>query len=75
MPAFWRDEVSERRRREALSRCGAFEQHGIAVEWQQYPHPVYPQLHGAFVPNLSALDLLLNCGDEAPGVLAATRVP
>jgi hypothetical protein len=52
-----------------------FERHGIAVEWQRFVHPVYPQMHGAFVPNLSALDLLLNCGDEAPGVLTATRVP
>lgn len=43
-----------------------FEQHGIRVEWQHYAHPTYPQLHGAFVPYLSALDLLLNCGDEAP---------
>ena len=31
-----------------------------------YAHPTYPQLHGDFVPYLSALDLLLNCGDEAP---------
>jgi hypothetical protein len=43
-----------------------FERHGIAVEWQRYGHPTYPQLHGAFVPYLSALDLLLNCGEEAP---------
>ena len=43
-----------------------FARHGIAVEWQRYTHPVYPQLHGDFVPYLSALDLLLNCGDEAP---------
>ncbi|NOT24849.1 MAG: WbqC family protein [Acidobacteria bacterium] len=43
-----------------------FARHGIAVEWQRYTHPVYPQQHGAFVPYLSALDLLLNCGDEAP---------
>ena len=42
-----------------------FEEHGIRVEWQEYVHPTYPQLHGAFVPYLSALDLLLNCGDEA----------
>ena len=42
-----------------------FERHGIAVEWQRFVHPVYPQLHGAFAPYLSALDLLLNCGDEA----------
>ena len=42
-----------------------FTQHGIQVEWQRYVHPAYPQLHGEFVPYLSALDLLLNCGDEA----------
>jgi hypothetical protein len=42
---------------------------GIAVEWQRYRHPVYPQLHGEFVPYMSALDLLLNCGDEARCVL------
>lgn len=44
----------------------AFEAHGIEVEWHQYDHPTYLQLHGAFVPQLSALDLLLNCGAEAP---------
>jgi hypothetical protein len=43
----------------------AFEAHGITVEWQGYPHPTYPQLHGPFVPYLSALDLVLNCGSDA----------
>jgi hypothetical protein len=43
-----------------------FERNGIAVEWQQYTHPVYPQLHSGFIPHLSALDLLLNCGERAP---------
>jgi hypothetical protein len=43
----------------------SFERHGIQVEWQQYEHPVYPQLHGEFVPRLSALDLVLNCGDQS----------
>jgi hypothetical protein len=42
-----------------------FERHGIAVEWQRFTHPAYPQLHGEFVPFLSALDLVLNCGDGA----------
>ena len=42
---------------------------GIAVETQQYEHPVYAQEHGEFVPSLSAVDLLLNHGDEALGVL------
>lgn len=46
-----------------------FERHGIHVEWQQFTHPVYPQLHGDFVPHLSAIDLILNCGDAAASVL------
>jgi WbqC-like protein family len=38
---------------------------GIEVVWHSYQHPHYPQLHGEFVPYLSALDLLLNVGPEA----------
>jgi len=52
-----------------------FEQNGIAVEWQDFAHPVYPQLHGEFVPYMSAVDLLLNCGAESRAVLeGASRV-
>lgn len=47
-----------------------FTQHGIEVEWQDYKHPTYPQQHGAFVPYLSALDLLLNCGDDSASRIA-----
>jgi hypothetical protein len=46
-----------------------FRSHGIEVEWQDYEHPVYPQQHGEFVPFLSALDLLLNCGDESTAII------
>ncbi len=46
-----------------------FASHGIEVEWQNYQHPVYPQQHGEFVPFLSALDLLLNCGDESASII------
>ena len=35
---------------------------GIEVVWHDYSHPVYDQLHGDFVPYLSAIDLLLNVG-------------
>jgi len=48
-----------------------FEAAGIEVTWQTFQHPVYPQLHGEFVPCLSALDLLLNCGKESGAMLAA----
>jgi hypothetical protein len=45
----------------------AFERHGVAVEWFDYGHyPQYPQLWGAFEHGVSILDLLFNCGDEAP---------
>lgn len=35
---------------------------GIAIEWQEFDHPIYPQLYGDFVPMLSAIDMLFNCG-------------
>jgi hypothetical protein len=47
-----------------------FARHGITVEWQNYKHPVYLQQHGPFVPFLSAIDLLLNCGDQSGAILA-----
>ena len=46
-----------------------FERHGVAVEWQDYRHPTYHQQHGEFVPYLSAIDLLLNCGEESRAIL------
>jgi hypothetical protein len=47
---------------------GLFAGHGVAVEWQRFVHPAYPQLHGAFAPYMSAIDLLFNCGDEAASI-------
>lgn len=41
-----------------------FAQAGIEIVWQQFMHPVYPQQFGTFVPFLSSLDLLFNCGIE-----------
>jgi hypothetical protein len=34
------------------------EQAGVKVIFQDFQHPVYPQLHGEFVPNLSVVDYL-----------------
>ena len=49
---------------------GLFSAHGIRVEWQNFQHPEYPQQHGLFVSHLSALDLVLNVGDQCAAVLA-----
>jgi WbqC-like protein family len=48
---------------------GLFEKAGIGVEWQNYFHPTYLQLHGDFVSHLSALDLVLNAGPHSISIL------
>lgn len=42
-----------------------FQRAGITVEFLEYAPRVYPQVHGAFVPGLSAIDLLCNVGTAA----------
>jgi hypothetical protein len=44
---------------------------GISVEVTTYASPPYPQRWQPFTPGLSALDLLLNCGPRAAGILRA----
>jgi hypothetical protein len=39
-----------------------FDEAGITVTWQDFKHPIYPQLYGEFAPYLSSIDLLFNCG-------------
>ncbi len=53
---------------EALRRAG------IAVMWQQFDHPVYPQRYPSqgFVPYLGFLDLVLNCGRDSRDILLGT---
>lgn len=41
-----------------------FENAKIEVIWQNFKHPIYPQLHGDFITYLSSIDLLFNCGIE-----------
>ncbi len=39
-----------------------FQKSGIEVVWQDFKHPIYPQLYSEFIPYLSSIDLLFNCG-------------
>lgn len=43
----------------------AFADSGIQIVFQDFQHPVYPQIHTSeFVPGISILDMLFNCGIE-----------
>ena len=42
---------------------------GVKLRDFRPPSPVYPQLWGDFIPNLSALDLVLNCGPKARDIM------
>jgi hypothetical protein len=37
----------------------------LTLEYQDYQHPTYPQQHGEFIPYLSVVDLLFNCGPRS----------
>ncbi|MDX8383747.1 MAG: WbqC family protein [Ghiorsea sp.] len=47
----------------------AFSQTKIKLMFQHAQPPTYSQLHGTFVPYLSALDLLLNTGKDASTII------
>jgi len=48
-----------------------FESAGIELRSINTPSPVYPQLWGDFIPDLSTFDLLFNCGPKARDILLA----
>lgn len=50
-----------------------FAEEGIRLLFQDFHHPVYPQLYSDFVPQLSAIDLLFNCGRASLEILRQGR--
>ncbi len=54
---------------ESYADIPAFERSGIKCRFQKYEPKPYPQLHGAFVPRMGAIDLLMNTGPEARNYL------
>jgi len=51
-----------------------FEKEGVNLKRFNSRPPVYPQLWGHFIPNLSAFDLLFNCGSRAHDILSGKKV-
>jgi len=68
-PNIWRVEQilsnirrDDQRAAEIISHLRGLLKKQDAIEWQEFDHPIYPQLYGDFVPMLSAIDMLFNCG-------------
>lgn len=51
-----------------------FKNEGITVEFQEYIHPVYPQVVSPFISHLCTLDLLFNCGDKSLEILLGKSI-
>ena len=49
-----------------------FSQKGIKLKFTDFNPPVYPQLWGDFIYNLSTLDLLLNCGLKCSRIISGS---
>jgi hypothetical protein len=47
---------------------------GIRPHFQEYIHPVYPQLHGEFEPYMSLIDLLFNVGPDSLSVIMSGNI-
>ena len=52
---------------------GLFREAGIDVYFQEYVHPVYPQLHGEFLSHLSTLDLMMITLPESKRIIESGR--
>ncbi len=50
-----------------------YEQAGVGVVFQEYRHPVYPQLWGDFEPFMSVVDLIYNQGTDALEIIRRGR--
>ena len=43
----------------------SFINNNIKIVYDKFEHPVYPQMGTNFIQNLSTIDLLFNCGENA----------
>lgn len=46
----------------------------IKITFQNFTHPVYNQIHGEFIPNMSIIDLLFNEGNNSKKILFDSSV-
>lgn len=54
-------------------RLDAFSDNNIKVNFQNFQHPIYNQVFEPFHPNMAAIDLLYNEGEESEKILKKAR--
>ena len=48
-----------------------FKEAELTLLWHQFIHPSYPQFQGNFIPGMSVIDLLFNCGPDSSKIIRA----
>ena len=51
--------------KEYLDESDAFKQIGVPVQYYEFKHPKYPQPFGEFLPYMSIIDMMFNCGERS----------
>lgn len=51
--------------KEYLNASDAFDRIGVPVRYFAYAHPEYPQPFNGFIPYMSTIDMLFNCGERS----------
>lgn len=55
--------------KEYLDESEAFKKIGVPVHYYGFNHPEYPQPFGEFLPYMSVIDMLFNCGERSPALI------
>jgi hypothetical protein len=58
-----------------LDESDAFSKCNIPVRYFDFKHPCYAQRFGAFLPYMSIIDLLFNCGEDSLSLIQAESSP
>jgi hypothetical protein len=52
-----------------LDESDAFDAIGVPVQYYEFKHPEYPQPFGEFLPYMSVIDMLFNCGERSSALI------
>lgn len=65
----------DKKKYDGYIKADEFTKEGIQLTFQEFEHPTYNQLYGDFIPNMSVIDLLFNCGPRSLENLLCENTP